>query len=181
MLKKIIPVFLCLCLSFAVICYGENTVETQIPPRGEMPPQGAMPSEGEFPQMDRMPPMGEKPPQGEVPAMGERPSRGEMPQGGVNPAEGASVPTSPVSPEIQQPIERETENSQNPDTVTEATPVENQPQQGNWREQGRMPSFGQNQSVESESFLDKYFDATVSVILLILAYIFVVFYKRRQY
>ncbi len=157
MLKKIIPVFLCLCLSFSVICYGENTVETQIPPRGEMPPQG------------------------EVPAMGDRPSRGEMPQGGVNPAEGESVPTSPVSPEIQQPIEKETENSQNPDTVTEATPVENQPQQGNWREQGRMSSFGQNQSVESESFLDKYFDATVSVILLILAYIFVVFYKRRQY
>ena len=173
MIKKIIPVFLCICLSFAVICYGENTVET--PENLPAPPQGAMPMEGARPQM------GEMPPQGEVPAMGERPSRGEMPQGDVNPAEGASVPASPVSPETQQPTEQETENNQNPDTITEATPMENMPQQGDKGGQGRMPAFGQNQSAESESFFDKYFDAIVSVILLILAYVFVIFYKRRQY
>lgn len=179
MIKKIIPVFLCICLSFAVICYGENTVET--PGNIPTPPQGVMPADGEFPQMEGMPPMGEMPPQGEVPAMGERPSRGEMPQGGVNPAEGSSMPTSPVSPETQQPTEQEAENNQNPDTITEATPTENMPQQEDGREQGRMPSFGQSQSVETESFLDKYLDAIVSVILLILAYVFVIFYKRRQY
>ena len=135
MIKKIIPVLLCLCLSFSVACYGENTAdtqETQMPPMGEMPPRGE-----KFTQ----------------PAM-EKPAE-------ITDAPAEEVPTTG----------EETTENQSMDG-----------NKGNWGNRGMMPSFGQSQQeIAPASFFETYFDAIASVILLVLAFIFVIFYKRRQY
>ena len=163
MIKKIIPIFLCVCLSFAVICYGENTVET---PKMQTPPTGQMP------QMGEMPPMGEMPSRGQMPQMGVKPDDGKTPQ----------MPAEVTEPE--QSADQKTEDTKTPETTTGDTPIENQPSDEGQRGQGRIPSFGQTQQqnpAEKQSLFEKYFDAVASVILLILAYLFVILYKRRQY
>ena len=155
MIKKIVLVFLCLCLSFSMICYGENA-ENNRP--------------------DKMPPMSQRymtPPEN-----GKMPPLGEMPEGAAPPTQGEQVPQN-------APTEDVNENPMQSGNVQEANGAQSRPQGGNWREQGGMPSFGQGQGMpnmaEEKSFFETYFDAVMSVVLLILAYIFVIFYKRRQY
>ena len=186
MIKKIIPVLLCLCLSFSVACYGENTAdtqETQMPPMGEMPPRGNMPQNGEMPDFGEMPPRGNMPQNGEMPDFGEMPQRGQGNmnfQGGEMPPRGEKF----TQPAMEKPAEITDAPAEEVPTTGEET-TENQSMdgnKGNWGNRGMMPSFGQSQQeIAPVSFFETYFDAIASVILLVLAFIFVIFYKRRQY
>ena len=172
MLKKVITIVLMLCLIFSISVMTVTAVgETQQGGgRGGMPPMGEMP-QGEFtPSEDFTPPEGFTPPQ----------NAGEFtpPESSKNSAEAVTPPANEnVTTENQQTQENGTESNQ--------TPGRNQQFGGMGGFPSNMQNFnGQTQEDAPKGFLGfvkTYSTPITSVVLLGLAFIFVIFYRRKNY
>ena len=198
MFKKVIPIVISLCLTFSVSVMAENEIlasEETVPEVSEQIPQGA---EGQ-PQGGRgnmrTPPSGAM--QGRTPP---NMPNGEMPQGEFTPPEGFTPPqnagefappeSSKNNAESVTPPANEnvtTENQQTQENVTESnqTPGRNQQFGGMGGFPGNMQNFnGQTQENAPKGFLGfvkTYSTPITSVVLLGLAFIFVIFYRRKNY
>ena len=143
-------------ISFVLLLCLISITAMAVPPEGM--PQGAPPNmpewmpRGEMPQ-GAPPNMPEGMPQGEMP-------RGEMPQG--------------APPEMQGEMPQ--------GVVAEEVPAQNGevPMQMPWGNRD-MQNTETVQETGIKGFLKTYATPVISVILLILAFIFVVFYKRKRY
>ena len=196
MFKKVIPIVISLCLIFSISVMAENTSavtdgsaagasqqmsqsERTQGGRGNMgtPPSGAMQGRtppnmpnGEMPQGEFTPPEGFTPPQ----------NAGEFapPESSKNNAEAVTPPANEnVTTENQQTQENGTESNQ--------TPGRNQQFGGMGGFPGNMQNFnGQTQEDAPKGFLGfvkTYSTPITSVVLLGLAFIFVIFYRRKNY
>ena len=168
MLKKVITVALSLCLIFSVSVLTVGAVgETQ---------QGSMPPMGEMPAGDFAPPDGFTPPEGFTPPDGEfAPSQSES--------------TETVAPKT------DTDGTEENQEVPENSEKSGQTQGGNQQFGGQFPGGmdgfpGNMQSSQNTAeeqpmgflgFVKTYSTPITSVVLLGLAFIFVIFYKRKNY
>ena len=160
MVKKIIICALMLILTVSIVAFGANEETPQQPAEENI----QMPRE-EFNQEGRM--------------RGERP----MPSGEMPPMANGEIPETPRTPnengEISQGENNTTENWQRPN--------------GNMEFGGRGPfgrGFNENEMQnptqevglkEEVNFFEEYFTPILSVVLLVLAFIFVIFYKKKSY
>ena len=179
MIKKILPIVLSLCLILGVSASAANTadnsgqseaVQDMVPPGGGgRPGGGGMGGRGGMGGA----PMGEMPngemPEGEMPEM----SNGEMPE---MPEDGAEMPQTDVNA-----------GEENPQSATGGG---NRMQRGEYggAMDGSMQVSTGNENTETEKsalsvtdFIKTYSTPITSVILLIFAFIFVIFYKRKRY
>ena len=188
MLKKIIPFILIFCLLFATTVMAEDVPPTRgNRPQGG-PPQGFNPGSGEFtPPEDFTPGEGEfTPPEGFDPSQMPDFGNGTPPEG-FNPENREFTP--PENIEVQGD-----ENTEPQGETSVENPQDNTNPQGNGQFGGGRPNgqgnwnnmFGQQQTVQEQPtgfklLVQQYFTPAVSVLLLILAFVFVIFYKRKQY
>ena len=189
MLKKVIPLVLVLCLIFSISVMAENTTNTEdVPPvSGEMP-QGGMPDRGTPPSM----------PRGERPQGNFDPS--QMPQGGFDPSQmpegGFTPPTGNNDGEMPQGAPDVSEGAQTNEGNEPAQEDGAKSEWGNGQFGGRMPGGmggfpGDMQNLKQQSaeekpvgfwgFVKTYSTPIISVALLALAFIFVIFYRRKNY
>ena len=188
MLKKIIILLLCLCLIFSISAIAENensgdnaTVPTEMPAeRGNRPSgfSGNMP-EGMAPPM----------PGGEMPQRGN--SEFTPPNGFTPPENTANVSSDAVTQNESSAENNTEEQPQN----QEGAPQNNWGPPGGMQFDGKMPGGRgdfpgnmQNQKQPEEEtpkgfsgFIKTYSTPIASVILLMFAFIFVIFYKRKRY
>ena len=187
MLKKVIPVVVVLCLIFGISAMAETATTVTDGSAGEKSQQ--MLQEGERPQGGRgnmgMPRGGEM--QGEFTPPGRVASQnGELDASQSNANTGS---TETVIPSINDGV---TENEQMQNNFGWS----NQPQLENRQFDGQMPggmgnfpgnmqSFnGQTQESQPKGFLgfvETYSTPIISVVLLGLAFIFIIFYRRKNY
>ena len=195
MLKRIIPIVIVLCLVFGISALAENTNdvtdnsdagETQQIPQSERP-QGGRGNMG-MPQDGNM--------QGRVP--------GNMPKGEFTLPEGVTPPNGEFTPpqDNANTDDTKTETPTMDDGASENSQTQNnfgwagQSQGGNRQFGGQMPGGmggfsgnmqnfnGQTQNVSPKGFwgfVKTYSTPITSVVLLGLAFIFVVFYRRKNY
>ena len=196
MLKKVIPIALALCLIFGISAMAENTsavTDGSAAGASQQIPQGER-TQGGRGNMG-MPPSGDM--QGRTPP---NMPNGEMPQGEFTPPEGFTPPQNAdefapsessknnaesVTPPANE--NRTTENQQTQENGEES----NQTQGGNQQFggiggfPGNMQNFnGQTQEDAPKGFLGfvkTYSTPTTSIVLLGLAFIFVIFYRRKNY
>ena len=196
MFKKVVPIVISLCLIFSISVMAENTsavtdgsaagASQQMPQgertqggRGNMgtPPSGAMQGRtppnmpnGEIPQGEFTPPEGFTPPQ----------NAGES-----APPESSKNNTEAVTPPANENVTTENKQIQENGTESNQTPGRNQQFGGMGGFPGNMQNFnGQTQEAEPMtfgSFVKTYSTPITSVILLALAFIFVIFYRRKNY
>lgn len=201
MLKKVIPIVVTLCLIFGVSAMAENTnavtdgsvAETsQQMPQGERmqggrgnmrtPPSGAMQGRtppnmpnGEMPQGEFTPPKGFTPPQ----------NAGEF-----APSESSKNNAEAVTPPANENVTTQNKQTQENGTQSNQTPGRNQQFGGQMPGgmggfPGNMQNFnGQTQKDAPKGFLGfvkTYSTPITSVVLLGLAFIFVIFYRRKNY
>ena len=204
MLKKVIPIVVVLCLIFGISAMAENTnavtdgtaaMESQQMPQGErqmggrgnmgMPPNGDMQGRTppDMPGGEFTPPEGFTPPDGNF----------TPPQnfGEFTPPQNNEISsTSTTAPETDTGVAEE--KQENPDmgedsalTTEENSPFGGQMPGGMGGFPGNMQNFGgQTQEDMPKGFLGfvkTYSTPIVSVILLGLAFIFVIFYRRKNY
>ena len=183
MLKKVIPIVVVLCLIFGISAMAENTVgnenmgdtSSERPMRGDFDPS-------KMPQGDFVPPEGFTPPNGEF----------TPPQnaGEFTPPESSKNSAEAVTPPANENVT--TENQQTQENGEES----NRTQGGNQQFGGQMPGGmggfpgnmqnlnGQTQEEQPKGFLGfvkTYSTPITSVVLLGLAFIFVIFYRRKNY
>ena len=183
MLKKVIPIAIALCLIFGVSAMAENTsavTDGSAAGASQQIPQGERGNMG-------MPPSGDM--QGRTPP---NMPNGEMPQGEFTPPEGFTPPQN--AGEFTPPANENgtTENQQTQENGEESNQTQGGNQQfgdqipgGMGGFSGNMQSFnGQTQEAEPMtfgSFVKKYSTPIISIILLALAFVFVIFYRRKNY
>ena len=198
MLKKVIPIVILLCLIFSISVIAENempTSEDTVTEVSEQMPQGAE----ERPQGVRRnmgtPPSGAM--QGRTPP---NMPNGEMPQGEFTPPEGFTPPQNAgefappessknnaeaVTPPANENVTTENKQTQGNGTESNQTPGRNQQFGGMGGFPGNMQNFnGQTQEDAPKGFLGfvkTYSTPITSVVLLGLAFIFVIFYRRKNY
>ena len=200
MLKKVIAIVVVLCLIFGINAIAENTstvtdgsttgAEQQIPP-GERP-QGGRGNRGVQPSSDMQGitppnmPNGEPSPAEFTPPEGFTPPNGEFTPSQNTVNQYTQTATSLANDDVT------TENQQAPKNSEESGQTQGENQQlagqmpgGMGGFPGNMQNFNvQTQEEEPEGFLGfvkTYSTPIASVILLGLAFIFVVFYKRKNY
>lgn len=188
-MKKVIPIVLMLCLLFSISVMAENEnsiseetvpeVSEQIPQDVEERPQGGRGNMGVPPSGDRQ---GRTPPN--MPG-------GDIPPEGMNRGQKTSDNfTPPQSNDINNNDEATT--SQDGDTSAENSQMPNGNHQfggqmpgGMWGFPGNMQNFnGQTHEEVPMTFLGfvkTYSTPITSVILLALAFVFVIFYRRKNY
>ncbi len=198
MLKKVIPIALSLCLIFSisVMAVNENPVNEdsvpevseQIPQNAEELPQGeesntGMPLSGDM--QGRTPPNisnGEMPPEGM--------NRGQRPQGNFTPPQNAGEFTPPQNTDATNTEATAPQTNSNESSESSQVPGGNQ--QFGGQMPGGMGGFpGNMQNFNSQTqeeapkgflgFVKTYSTPITSVIILILAFIFVIFYRRKNY
>lgn len=204
MIKKLIPVFLALCMIFGMAVMAENSNEAVQEATQEMPQSEAVPQmggmqgrgmpqsmpDGEMPSGDFTPPQGDfAPPEGFTPPEGEfsppRNSEEAMTQQ-ENDAGNSTETTAPqaeagVTDEKPQAAESAEEQNQ---TMGESSPFGGQRPGGMGGFSGNMQSGQNNESVQQTGFagfVKTYATPLTAVVLLFFAYIFVIFYKRKKY
>ena len=162
MFKKVIPIVISLCLIFSISVMAENT--------SAVTDGSAAGASQQMPQGEFTPPEGFTPPQ----------NAGEFapPESSKNNAEAVTPPANEnVTTENQQTQENGTESNQ--------TPGRNQQFGGMGGFPGNMQNFnGQTQEDAPKGFLGfvkTYSTPITSVVLLGLAFIFVIFYRRKNY
>lgn len=183
MIKKILPVILCLCLVFGISAMAVNSTDstgTDTPAvTEEMPMPGGGGMRGG--RGGRGGPQGESAESREMPAMPD----GGMPRGErMAPDNGGNTENKNV--QQTQPASEENVSGEATDTTNENT---NRMQRGGMGGQGGMQGNTQSISETSEAqsqggilgFVKTYSTPILSVILLILAFVFVAFYKRKSY
>lgn len=166
MLKKLLPVLICLVIALNTNAVAETTTEvsTEITTSDERPAFSEdMPirgRNGRGGRGDMMPPDGEMP-QGQMPPQGEmQPPDGEMPPQG----------------DMALPTEGE-------DTANEFDMYRGQGRIPGGDMNGKMPTSPENttEATQSPVSLEDYSTTIISIILLISAFVFVKLYKRRHY
>ena len=166
MFKKVIPIVISLCLIFSISVMTVTAVgeKQQGGGRGGMPPMGEMP-QGEFtPSEDFTPPQ----------------NAGEFapPESSKNNAEA-------VTPPANENVTTENQQTQENGEDANQTPGRNQQFGGMGGFPGNMQNFnGQTQEDAPKGFLGfvkTYSTPTTSIVLLGLAFIFVIFYRRKNY
>ncbi len=191
MLKKLISIALSLCLIFNISVMAENTnatVDETAPEvsvqmhQGEqgdigMPPSGEMPSRGTPPGM----PNGEMPPKGMN--KGQRPSGEFMPpQGEFTPPQNDNSNNNAEGVAPQTDGNASAENTQTPSGEPQ---FGGQMPEGMGGFPGNMQNFnGQTQETEPmtfSGFVKTNSTPITSAILLALAFVFVIFYRRKNY
>lgn len=197
MIKKVAPIVAVLCLIFSISAMAENTSTvtdgsdisvSQQMPQGELQ-QGVRGNMGTPPSGDmqgRTPPTM---PNGKIPREGM--NRGQKPSGEVTPPQntefGNTEKVSQSTSTVEESAENETSTDEQNNHNTEENP----------QFEGRMPggmqggfpgnmqsNSGQTQEAEPMtfgSFVKTYSTPITSVILLALAFIFVIFYRRKNY
>lgn len=199
MLKKVIPIVISLCLIFSISVMAENEipateemvteVSEQISQGAEEQPQGVRGNMGTPPSGDmqgRTPPTI---PNGKIPREGM--NRGQKPSGEFTPPQNTDVEKNENVPQSTPKSHETTENETSTDEKSNHN-IEENPQF-----EGRMPggiqggfpgnmqsNSGQTQEAEPMtfgSFAKTYSTPITSVILLALAFIFVIFYRRKNY
>ena len=176
MLKKIIPFILVFCLLFATSVMAEDVQMGRGGRPGGTPPEGFNPGNGEFAPPEnfdpsQMPDFGNS-----TPPEGFKPKDGEF-----APAENAEVPgTENTEKKEETPAEVQEGNTPSVDNgqVNNGMPGK---QGGNMFNMQNQQQNLQEQPTGFKLLLQKYFTPAVSVLLLILAFAFVIFYKRKQY
>lgn len=178
MIQKAVIIILSLCLIFSIGVMAENTnnnSNTDTPAASQ-----DINNTGILPEMQN----------GEMPQRGNR--SGQMPEGGFPPsqnietnnAEGTAPQTDGNTEETAQPSENSGENNQQ---SGENTPFDGQMpgNMGDLNFPGGMVDNAQNTETEQATgfigFIKTYSTPITSVILLICAFVFVYFYKRKQY
>ncbi len=190
MQKKVISIVLALCLMFSISVMAENenpVSEETVPEVSQQLPQGAE----ERPQGGRgnmgMPPSGEMPTRGTPPNM----PNGKMPPEGMNRDQ---RPQGELAPPQNNDINNNDEiaTSQDGDTSTENPQVPGGNPQFGGQMPGGMGGFSGNmqnfnRQTQEEvpmtflGFVKTYSTPITSVILLALAFVFVIFYRRKNY
>ena len=197
MLKKVIPIVISLCLIFSISVMAENTStvtdgsaagasqqmsqgERTQGGRGNMgtPPSGAMQG-GTPPNM----------PNGEIPREGM--NRGQKPSGEFTSPQNTDVEKNENVPQSTPAAKETAENTTSTDEQNNHNTEENPQFEGRMPGgmQGGFPgnmqsNSGQTQEAEPMtfgSFVKTYSTPITSVILLALAFIFVIFYRRKNY
>ena len=188
MLKKVIPMVISLCLICSISVMAENTNVTDdetAPAAAEQMPQGERPSGGR----GGMPPMGGMP-QGEF-APPEGMNGGQRPSGNFTPSQNSGE----FVPPQNNGTNRNTETT-TPQTDGELSAENAQMPGDNPQTNGQMPGGmggfpgnmqnfnGQIQEEQPAGFLGfikTYSTPITSIVLLGLAFIFVIFYRRKNY
>ena len=196
MFKKVIPIVISLCLIFSISVMAENTSAVTDGSAAGSPQQM---SQGERTQGGRgnmgTPQSGAM--QGRIPP---NMPNGEMPQGEFTPPKGFTPPQNAgefaptesrknnaeaVTPPANENVTTENQQTQENGTESNQTPGRNQQFGGMGGFPGNMQSnSGQTQEAEPMtfgSFVKTYSTPITSVILLALAFIFVIFYRRKNY
>ena len=203
MIKKVAPIVAVLCLIFSISAMAENT--STVTDGSDISVSQQMP-QGELQQGGRgnmgMPPSGDM--QGRTPPY--MPD-GKMPQGEFAPPEGFTPPKNSgeftpsqndvktIGTEANEPNEDvgiTEENKQKQDNVEQSAQTQSENQQFGGRISGDMGGFpgnmqnfnGQTQEDTPKGFMGfvkTYFTPIISVVLLGLAYIFVIFYRRKNF
>ncbi len=172
MLKKVIAIVFVFCLIFSVNMMTLSAVNEvapnkqqsmgERPDKGQMPPDDFTPMEGEFTK-----------PQNEGEFM--------PPERNTDTEVSASKPDTGVTEENQKPSENTEEST---DTQNKNSPFGDKMPEGADRFPGNMQN-GQNAVKEEplgfSGFVKTYSTPITSVILLALAFVFVVFYRRKNY
>ena len=188
MLKKIIPIVLSLCLIFSISVMAENEntiVEDSAPEMSERIPQNAEDVSQGSENMG-MPPSGNM--QGRTPT---NMPNGEMPREGMNSVQRTS---GNFTPPQSNDVNNNTAETV-PQTDGSASEENLQAPDGNRQFGGQMPGgmggfpgdMQNNQQSQEETpmtfsgFVKTYSTPITSVILLVLAFIFVIFYRRKNY
>ena len=191
MLKKVIPIVISLCLIFGISVMAENEIPTseetvpevleQIPQGAEEQPQGDRGNMGTPPSGDmqgRTPPTM---PNGKIPREGM--NRGQKPSGEVTPPQNTEKVTQSTSAVEESEASTDEQNNHN---TEENSQFEGRMPGGM---QGGFPSNMQNNNQQTKDaepmtfwgFVKTYSTPITSVILLALAFIFVIFYRRKNY
>ena len=188
MIKKILPIILCLILVFGISVSATNTqgdtpaensqATEEIPNRQERPQGGGRGNMGMPPNM----PSGEAPPElpeGMTPP--EMPN-GEMPPQMNGQANSENQQTGQPSSGSNAENTTATEGNANPDRIQRG-----EGEMGGFR--GEMPPGMTEQEQKTEekaenkilTFVKTYSTPIISVVLLAFAFVFVIFYKRKSY
>ena len=189
MLKKVIPIVISLCLIFSISVMAENEMPTSgetVPEALEQVPQGDRGNMGIPPSGDMQDRPSPTMPNGKTPREGM--NRGQKPSGEVTPPQNTeSGNTEKVTQSTSAVEESETSTDEQNNHNTEENPQFEGRMPGGM--QGGLPdnmqiNSGQTQEAEPMtfgSFVKTYSTPITSVILLALAFIFVIFYRRKNY
>ncbi len=189
MIKRIAALALCLMLSMSLCAFAVESTDTatNAPAQSDtMPPEGMQPGGGRgFGGRGQRPQGGMTPPQGGEFQPGTMPTQGNGEQSGSTP------PQMPAQDNVS------TENTRGEQNETAENPVREfgggrGPMQGE-----NMPQFNGEQNVQTEgnqtasvsaeateaeeNFFKKYSTPLFSMVLLGLAFVFVIFYKRKTF
>ena len=199
MLKKVIPIVILLCLIFSISVIAENEMPAsedtvtevleQMPQGAEERPQGVRRNMGTPPSGDmqgRTPPTM---PNGEFPREGM--NRGQKPSGEFTPPQNAEVDSAVNVPQSTPAAKETAENTTSTDEQNNHDTEENPQFEGRMPGgmQGGFPGNMQNNNQQTKDaepmtfwgFVKTYSTPIASVILLALAFIFVIFYRRKNY
>lgn len=186
MIKRVVTIMLSLCLVFSISAMAQGI-------NGEMP-QG-------MPNMNGEPPAGGRggmgmPPSGEVPEGFTPPSGDFAPPEGFTPPENAGGAKTQNGGAVNNvsattPPAENSANAQAPEITEETNQMPGSMQFGGEIPEEMKEVFanmqGRNMNTQAEQekgfigFVKEYSTPLTSVILLIFAYIFVIFYKRKHY
>ena len=199
MLKKVIPIVISLCLIFSISVMAENEipateemvteVSEQISQGAEEQPQGVRGNMGTPPSSDmqgRTPPTM---PNGKIPREGM--NRGQKPSGEFTPPQNTDVEKNENVPQSTPAAKETAENTTSTDEQNNHDTEENPQFEGRMPGgmQGGIPGNMQNNNQQTKDaepmtfwgFVKTYSTPIASVILLALAFIFVIFYRRKNY
>ena len=176
MVKRIVTIIVSLSLVFSISTFATNSAGSTTTPSAseEIPMQRGGSRQGAEASSTEDLPQGDKSQNGEMPTMPE----GEMPFGEGTPPQNNENAT---AGNIQQEQPQNGENAQGNATL-ENNPPRNGMMPG---DRGEMQGNAQNAEAQSKTgvlgFIQTYFTPITSVFLLILAFVFVAFYKRKRY
>ena len=199
MLKKVIPIVILLCLIFSISVIAQNEMPTsedtvtevseQMPQGAEEQPRGVRGNMGTLPSGDmqgRTPPTM---PNGKIPREGM--NRGQKPSGEITPPQNAEVDSAVNVPQSTPAAKETAENTTSTDEQNNHDTEENPQFEGRkpGGMQGGFPGNMQNNNQQAKDaepmtfwgFVKTYSTPIASVILLALAFIFVIFYRRKNY
>lgn len=163
MLKKVIPIVILLCLIFSISVIAENEMPTGEDTVTEV--------------SEQMPPKGM--------------NRGQKPSGEITPPQNAEVDSAVNVPQSTPAAKETAENTTSTDEQNNHDTEENPQFEGRipGGMQGGFPDNMQNNNQQTKDaepmtfwgFVKTYSTPIASVILLALAFIFVIFYRRKNY
>ena len=188
MIKKILPIILCLILVFGISVSATNT-------QGDTPAENSQATE-EMPERQERPQGGGRGNMGMPPNMPSGEAPPELPEGMTPP----EMPNGEMPPQMNGQANSENQQTGQPSsgsnaentTATEGNTNPNATQRGKGNMggfRGEMPPGMTEQEQKTEekaenkilTFVKTYSTPIISVVLLAFAFLFVIFYKRKSY